>query len=265
MKSLYYFLTFYLLPIIFGCKQKSLLEIQDLKFANIEKNAIALNQIDTTYLISDFKLFGYGKTDTFGYNAYDLSGNLIMEWRNGGWGYDIEFTYDSNDLVIYKAYDTDFLRQFNITYKFISDSLLLYQYWSAGAPYCLFYFNEKGILVNSLQYTYDDGNGSSETRSVYNYDNSGKLIEKIDSGYDHRIYEMKFRRIFHGNEISSSNITKYFYTDKKLDSLITTYYIQDNPKNNYTSKTYFNESGLRYKTILMDTIITTYLHKSRGL
>ena len=247
-----------------GCKQKPLLEIQDLKFVNIDKNAIVLNQIDTTYLISDFKLYGYGRTDTFGYNVYDLRGNLIVEWRNnGGWGYNIDFSYDSNDLVIYKAYDTDFLRRFNITYKYIPDSLLLYQYWSDGDPYCLFYFNEKGILVNSLQFAYDDGNGS-ETRSVYNYDNSGKLIEKIDSGYDYRIYEMKFRRKIHGNEISSFNSTKYFYTGQKPDSLITTYYIQDNPKNNYTSKTYFNESGLRYKTILMDTIITTYLHKSRG-
>ncbi len=263
MKYLYYFLSFYLLPFIFGCKQKSLLEIQDLKFVNIEKNAIVLNQIDTTYLISDFKLYGYGKTDTFGYNVYNKRGNLITEWRYGFMGPPMStYLYDSNDLVVHKEYSTDYWLRFDVTYKFIPDSLLLYQYWSDGAPVSCFWFNEKGLLIRSKDNIH--GGWASEIISTFEYDDGNNLVRKVEKPNYRRVEELELRKNYFERGISSYDITEYFYNGQKLDSVITKYYIEDNPQNNYTSKTYFNESGLRYKTILMDTIITTYLHKSRS-
>lgn len=264
MKSHNFILIFCLIFSVSACKQKPLLSIQDLKFVNIDKNAISRNDIDTTYLISGHPFYNYGMGDTFGYNVYDVKGNLIREWQYGVMGPpNSRYLYDSIDLVIYKDYSTDFLARYDISYGYAQDSLLLYQYWSDGAPISLFYFNEKGLQINSIEYEHEDG-GSAETISEYEYDSYNRLIRKVEKLQSMTSEQLKLREEYYDKGINTHNITNYFYTGTKMDSLITTYYFQNSPENNYTSKTYYDMRGLRTETILKDTIKTIYLHKTRN-
>lgn len=266
MKSHNFILIFCLIFSAFGCKQKPLLTIQDLKFVNVDKNAISRNHIDTTYLISDYFRYNYGMGDTFGYNVYDVKGNLIKEWRYGFMGPpESVYLYDSNNLVIHKDYCTDYWARFDVTYKFVQDSLLLYQYWSDGYPMNLFWFNENGFLIKSLENMH--GGQASEINSTFEYDPDNKLIRKVENRNvrDYEVLELQLLSDRSSYGISTHYITHYFYTGSQMDSLITTYYFPNSPENNYSSRTYYDMRGLRTETILKDSIKTIYLHKTRDL
>lgn len=240
------------------------MKISDLKFGDIDKEPIAINNIDTTFLISDNEILNFGESDTFGYRTYDKEGNLLIERITKLGGHYVEYEYDSIGFVKYKNFSTDFSAKFWSTYKFITDSLMFYQYWTGSdTDTCVFKFNESGKVVQATEYANDDCARGAHTNTIYKYNDSGLLHEKTVYLLVPKEWEREYELIY-GEGLSTKNITNFFYTDKKLDSAITAFYFPKHENQNYNSKTYYNSNGLRNRTVERDSIITSYAYKARS-
>ena len=258
MKHYAFVLTLLLLSA--GCNNPPKLKITDLKFGGFEKEHISINKIDTIFLISGNVSMNLGESDTFGYNTYDKAGNLLIEWRRVFMGHDVEYDYDSNGLVKYKDYGTDFSAKFKPTYKFIADSLLLYQFWTGNDnDTCVFKFDKTGNLIAATEYANNDQGKGKHYKTMYEYNPSGQLIRKKVALIVKKEWLQKLE--LDGESISTENLTDFFYSGNKPDSAITTFYFPTNAKRNYTSKTFFNSMGIRDTTVTMDTIITRYAYR----
>jgi hypothetical protein len=247
-----------------GCKQNPTIRLSDLKFADIDKEYLTANKVDTTFLITNNEILNLGGSDTFGYRTYDKNGNLLIERIRQFGGHFVEYEYDSIGFVKYKNYDTDFSAKFKPTYKFLADSLLLYQFWTGNdTDTCIFKFDNSGKVVEAIEYANDDHGRGRHYKTVYEYYPSGLLLKKtvdlLVSMERQQRYELEY-----GTGLTTQNITTYFYTVNKLDSTVTTFYFPTHQNQNYNSKTYYNSSGLRNKTVDKDTIITHYDHRTRA-
>jgi hypothetical protein len=261
VRHLIFILTLHLLMI--GCKQSPTFKLVDLKFADFEKEQIAINNIDTTFLISDNQVLNLGESDTFGYWTYDKNGNLLTERMRMFGGHSVKYEYDSNGFVNFKKYVTDFSAIFKSTYKFLSDSLLLYQFWTGNdSDTCIFKFDKSGKIIEAIEYRNDDHGRGEHFKTVYEYNPSGQLLKKtivlLVSRENQNRYELEF-----GTGLSTKNITNYYYSVNKLDSTITTFYFPSQQNLNYNSKTFYYSNGLRNITVDRDTIITRYEHRKR--
>lgn len=261
MKQYIFITTFFLL--FFGCEHAPKIKLTDLKFADINKEYLCANQIETTYLISKNKSLNLGGSDTFGYLSYDKKGTLLNERIREFFGHHVAYEYDSIGFVKYKSYVTDFSAEFIPTYKFIADSLLLYQFWiGSDSDTCVFKFDNAGKVIEVIEYANDDHGKGRHFKTVYEYNTSGKLLKKtvnlLISMERQQIYELEYRK-----GLSTQNITNYFYSDNKLKLTVTIFYFPTYPNQNYKSKTYYNNLGLRDRTIEMDTIIIRYEHRTR--
>lgn len=246
-----------------GCKQNQTIKLTDLKFADINREYLAANNIDTTFLISSNHVLNLGESDTFGYRTYDKNGNLLIERIREFGGHLIEYEYDSIGFVKFKNFSTDFSAKFKPTYKFLTDSLLLYQFWTGSdTDTCFFKFDITGKIVEAIEYANDDKGRGFHYKTVYEYSPSGKLFKKSINFLINTEEQKRYKLMF-GKSISSQNITYYYYTNNKIDSTITMYYFPTDQNQNYNSKTYYNASGLKNKTVEKDTIITLYEHKTR--
>ena len=246
-----------------GCKQTLTIKLADLKFADIDKEHLAANKIDTTFLISKNEVLNLGESDTFGYRTYDKNGNLLIERIREFGGHFVEYEYDSIGFVKYKNFSTDFSAKFKPTYKFLADSLLLYQFWTGNdTDTCVFKFDNVGKVVEAIEYANDDHGKGRHYKTVYEYNTSGQILKKtvnlLVSQERQQRYELEY-----GTGLTTQNITDYFYSDNKLDSTVTTFYFPTHQYQNYHSKTYYNINGLMKRKVDMDTIITHYEHRAR--
>ncbi|MFZ4799067.1 MAG: hypothetical protein ACOYMA_16315 [Bacteroidia bacterium] len=178
-------------------------------------------------------------------------------------GHHVAYEYDSIGFVKYKRYVTDFSAQFIPTYKFIADSLLLYQFWIGNdSDTCVFKFDNAGKVIEAIEYANDDHGKGRHFKTVYEYNTSGKLLKKtvnlLISMDKQQIYELEYRK-----GLSTQNITNYFYFDNKLKLTVTTFYFPTYQNQNYKSKTYYNNLGLMERTVEKDTIIIHYEHRKR--
>ena len=161
-----------------GCKQIPTITLADLKFADIDKEFLSANKVDTTFLISNNVILNLGESDKFGYRTYDKNGNLLIENIRVLGGHFVLYNYDSIGFVKYKVYDTDFSAQFNPTYKFLADSLLLYQFWTGNdTDTCVFKFDNTGKVVEAIEYANDEHGRGRHYKTVYEYNPSGQLFK----------------------------------------------------------------------------------------
>ena len=243
-----------------ACKQTPGIKLTDLKFADFESEQIAINRIDSTFMIPENwglngDLRGSG---TSGHFTYDSSGRLLTETKNRYFGHHVEYSYDSIGLLKSKVFFTDFSARFEIKYIFLPDSLKLYQIWSGSADdTCVFKFNKKGWLIQSLQYKNDDSGKGELFLTDYEYLSSGQILRK-------RVEFMKTAIMEERNKLGifspDKNITHFYYSGKLLDSTITFYYYTNKPEINYSSKMYY-KNGLKEKEVDRDSFLTNFIHK----
>ncbi|MCX6351950.1 MAG: hypothetical protein NTX03_08815 [Bacteroidetes bacterium] len=268
-----YLSIFTLLLFVFSCHQSHKLKITDLKFADYEKDQIAANNIDTTWVIYKTKQFdlvsnSYHYGDTFGYNTYNISGNLLREFRHQLGGHVIEYDYDSIGFIKHKLIVTDYSENLKPTYKFIADSHLLtiaqgWGYKSLITDTSLFYYDKEGNLIKTLEYKNKEG--KFLYTSIHKYNQNGQLLKKVTTFiYDKNQIKYYFEMNIHEGIRAAPNkrIMNLFYTNNHLDSTIETTY-HPNPKYNFTTKTYYDKLGLRAKTVERDSVVMVYSHKRR--
>lgn len=244
------------------------MKIEDLKFSDIEQQAIAKNGIKKTYLVSASNIKPYRKHDTIGVVKYNENGNILGKTIKGVFGTRIEYKYDSLNIEVGKKYSTDFATEFNFDYEFIPDSLILYKRYknpihkniNGNNPRISgkFKFNKLGFLIEKSAYQNNDLGAGGRWTTQYKYDSLNKL--KSEKTYVNLSKVIDTATKWH---MPFSRKTMYFYTGKKIDSARTTYfYLNDQGlKGNYHKITLYNKDGLVKKTILSDTIITFYHHE----
>ena len=165
-----------------------------------------------------------------------------------------------------KLSSTDYSSTARSSYEFFPDSLLFKQYWKDGdgRNTCTFRFNEKGLLIESVEYSNEQSSPYYHFKTLYEYNSKGQCIRKIVSTVSE--YYEKWLRAHEkelGSRLSRGYTMELFYTGDKLDSTVKKYYFPTYPKQEYTSKTYYDERGLKYKTVDKDTLVTRYIHVRR--
>jgi hypothetical protein len=255
MRSYIFFIT--ILLVTAGCKQNPKLNLSDLKFPDAERDMLAANSIDTSYLISINRLLNNGISDTLGYYVFDKAGRMIYASFPNFFGYYITNKYDSLGFIKRKEYDTDFRLIFDVTYKFFPDSLRLYQYWSGDAEdTCMFRFNTKGQLIESIESGHDQEIGN-HFKTAYTYDQNEKLQKKtID-------YIIPEKRKNDEEPDLIQTVVSIFHSGNKTDSTIIRYNYNKQERSYTTKMIYDSNTGLPLKKIMMDSLITTYIHKKR--
>src|SRR5687767_12707029 len=102
--------VFGILVLGLSCSTKETLNVDDLKFPDFERQAIANSSIDTTFLISTNWSFRNGR-DTIGMVCYDASGRIIADYSNK-WD-SFKYSYDSLGFPQYRYY-----RDFDVRLEF---------------------------------------------------------------------------------------------------------------------------------------------------
>ena len=255
-----YILILLSLVIAISCNQPTPIKLMDLKFGDFQKDKIAANNIDTVFLISKNKTLNLGMSDTIGYNTYDDFGNLLIEIRNIYGGHYIRYKYDSIGLMKFEDYSTDFSEKFQFSYKFIPDSMKLFQFRTSDrTDTCIFRFDNKGFLSEIIGY---DNSSRGLLKTNYEYNSDNLLLKKTELHIITKS-QLKSYEMVNNSSLSTKQITNFFYTKGSLDSTITIFYYRTNPNHNDISKTFYDNNGLRKKTICNDSLITTYIYKKR--
>lgn len=235
--------------------------MSELDFLDFNQKSVLKNNIKKTLLISGFDTAIYKKNDTIEIIEYNRSGNIKNVWRKS-FMYDIneEYEYDSLNLEKQKIFFSDFKAIFNFRYEFDSDSLILYKYYTETSngiskqdiskPAAIFKFKKDGKISESFQYQNNDYGKGKKLTTKYNYDT---ILNSLSS--KEILYESS------DNENLSLN-SKYHYSNKKLDSTLTTFswIDRENKKQSYSRKVIFDQNELALKAITMDSLITHYIH-----
>lgn len=254
-----------LISSLFSCYKNKSLEISELDFSDVDQKSVLKNSIKKTFLISGNDSWHYKKSDTIGIYEYDQKGNTKNVWRKAPlFSHEEEYIYDSLNLAVRKIFSTDFIATFNFRYEFDADSLILYQYYTKPTtdiadedftkPAGTFKFTKNGVIAKSSQYQNNDQGKDEKFITTYTYDSLSLLATK----------EIKFGlRILNDSTYwKQKNLTKYYYSDKKIDSSVTLFNWLDHNKvsQQYSSKTIYDENGLRVMNVLMDSLFTYYRH-----
>jgi hypothetical protein len=162
------------------------------------------------------------------------------------------------------SYFTDCTARYKMSYRFVEDSLMLYQFWP-GLPLdtCIFKFDKTGRILESIEYLFNEDSHGSPYKIVYDYSPSGQIIRKSRDLLVSREFQEMYESEL-GKGLSMGNTTHYFYTGDRLDSSITEFIYPTYPNENYSSKMYYGDNGLRKKTVKQDTLLIYYEHKTRA-
>ncbi len=249
---------------LFSCNDNTL-KISELDFLDFNQAIILKNDIKKTFLISGFDTALYKKNDTIEIIEYDRSGNIKNVWRKY-FMYSIneKYEYDSLNLEKQKIFLTDFKAIFNFRYEFDNDSLILYKYYTEPSigiskqdiskPAAIFKFNNDGKILESSQYQNNDYGKGKKLTTKYDFDTKLNLLSSKEILYEPSDNE--------DSSFTSNEKTDYYYSDKKLDSTLSTFswIDRENQKQSYSRKVIFNKNGLALKTITMDSLIVYYKH-----
>ncbi|MCF2875499.1 MULTISPECIES: hypothetical protein [unclassified Tenacibaculum] len=255
------------ISLFWNCQKGGRLKIEDLKFSNLDQQAVLKNSIKKTYLISGFESGRYKEQDTIGILKYNQNGGLMEKKMKGLFGSQTLYKYDSLNLVSSKEYSTDFVAEFKFNYEFNSDSLILYKKYKDPKHENLngekpivsgkFKFNKLGFLIESSDYQNNDLGAGAKFVTKYGYDSLNQLRSKrvfvdLSKVIDTTATWHSFYR----------SVTAFYYTNKKIDSSITIYDTGVREKRKrYDNKTVYDKNGLIEKTILSDSIVTLYKHE----
>jgi len=238
--------------------KNSLLKLSDLQFADFEKDSIAANNIDTTFLIFKSNTRQYKFNDVLGYDVYDSSGRLKVNCKFLYERYIRCYDYDSNSLSIHKYYGAEFSDDNYMTYKFLPDIHILEQFRKGDFEDTAFYkFDAKGRIIKSLE----QDERKKKKFTIYEYNQLGQLARRTITFLVSKSWLMEEE--IKGAYFPITNITDFFYTGTHLDSTITKYLNKSRPERNYFSRTYYDNRGLKTKTIEFDKLIIVYNHKIR--
>lgn len=268
--------------IMCACSGKSDLNVSDLKFADYEREAIALNHVDTTFLIakSPFLKVGSGQLvsdydgDTVrffnwkfadvGFVVYDSAGRMVSNHTDRWKTY--WFEYDSAGIMHYvKFRDWDVVPKYSSSYKFYPDSLVLHQQWndqgwkgSGPRPHHVstFRFNAYGQIIS--EFNNDNGNMGNIKRATYktfDYENSQLK----------RIHE----KCFINDSLDYAKDTELFFSDSRLDSAVaiisaSVSLIGEKVTGTYKMTTVYDSTGLKQRSVMMDSVVLFYRHTRRG-
>lgn len=259
MKRTLIAIVLFLLTIFNSCNNESKLSIKDLTFGNPERSFIVSNKIDTVLVLRTQNTWKGIEIDTFGFRIYDSTGKLKREVFNIFFGHFLSFTYDSNGLMNYSDYSTDFSLEHRYQNTFYPDSQLLRYVTHDDTFYS--HFDAKGRIIHSnfIDYEFKELGDRSRCDITYSY-NEGRLetVEKRTTGwYLEKLLTLEKKL---GQAVCKGTMTDYFYSNKILDSMIVMHDFGKENNQNYLSKTYYNSKGLREKTIQNDSLTFHYLY-----
>ena len=189
--------------IISSCNNQTEVRLIDLKFPSPDKDGVLTNLVDSTILVSEYN----SRKDTIGLITYDSVGHILYDGRQ----YDTyKYQYDSFGLVQRRWWrDWDVYLEFEASYDYYPDSLLLVQHWTGDYPYTTrFKFDSNGYLIEES--TDDPGNRMHVRRgiTIYEYNNDHELVNKKET----ILYESRV--------VEQTNMS-VFYTNRKIDSIVT--------------------------------------------
>jgi hypothetical protein len=232
-----------------SCSTRQPPSIGDLKFNDFERQAIAKNSVDTTFLIATNWSLRDG-TDTIGAVCYDKTGRVIADYSNKWESF--KYSYDSLGFPKYRYYrDFDVPLEFKPTYSFNADSLILHQKWTGDYTYtCKYFFNSEGFLLQILSDDSDNRSGKRLVTTTYGYGQDKKLLKETEI-------------IKKDDKLEQEKVTTFFYsTDNVLDSTHSEINSADEGK--FEVVTYYDEQGLKVKTIKQDSLEVRYIHHIRS-
>lgn len=243
-----------------GCKKVHTLTVADLKFADYEKAFIAKNGVDTTY---EFYTFGNDTNVLGSITNYDTLGRIARQKIVCFMPPTFTYTYDSLGLVIKLRTVSDFGMTDLFTYKFKPDSFKLERFGNNGREaFQVFYFDstyreiKRITKASPVQY---------ETTFEYGADNKIHIINSVIVGKPEDIIKHRMNvsltstlPYIHFKE----GITVLYYTNGVIDSAITKGVSSSGQ--NTTTKTYYNQKGLKTSLITSDRVIVTYKHILRN-
>lgn len=266
---------------ISGCSTKRDLTVSDLMFADYEREAIALNNVDTIFrvakspflkvgsaqLLSDYDVdtaqFSTWKFEDVGFETYDSKGRMVCNQTDRWKSY--WFDYDSAGVMhCMKFRDWDVVPRYGSSYEFYPDSLVLHQQWYEQArdnngpiPHhvSIFRFNGQGQLIAA----FDNDSGTMdnikrETYKTFDYENSRLK----------RIHE----KCFVNDAIDYAKDTELYFSNTKLDSTVaitrsSAVRLGEKVTGTYKMTTVYDSTGLKQRSTLMDSVVIFYRHTKR--
>ena len=240
------------------------LKITDLKFGDFEREQIVKNRVDTMYILANNDL-NLISADTIGYETFDAAGDLLSQKQLINQHNVAICDYDSVGLLKHKTYDTNFKGQYDLSYKFDSNTQLLYQVWAGKAKdTSLFKFDAKGNLLEAIDCGDVDSGREFHYKTIYVYNSAGLLVQKKrDLLVPTELLSFLEKDL--GTVICDEDTTDYYYEHNRLTTSVTTFNYPNEPKLNYSSKTYYNDKGLREITVSNGHVVTRYAYSSREL
>jgi hypothetical protein len=262
-----------ILLILSGCNHKDI-KVRDLDFADYERESVQLNKVDTTYFIGKNPRikWNYGelvssyasrttlnnwKFEDVGYVTYDSLGRLTSD--NAKRYKDYEYSYDTSGVLNYVIFrDWDVRPKYNSTYRFYTDSLVMYQNWNhqgwqKSRPFhshtSIFRFNNQGQVIHEF---------------TDNTDNTGGIIKRTYKKFDYSNSQLKFKeeKVFIDDTLDYQQNMELFYSKTGiLDSTVSKVFSKDDGL--YKMVTFYDDKGLKSKSVLMDTIFILYRHIKR--
>jgi hypothetical protein len=232
-----------------SCTTREDVNVGDLKFVDFERQAIANHSVDTTFLIStNWSL--RDDRDTIGAVCYDTTGRVIADYSNKWESF--KYSYDSLGFPQYRYYrDFDVRLEFKPTYSFNADSIILYQTWTGDYTYtCKYFFDSEGHLLKILSNDPDNISGKRLVTTTYKYGQDKKIIEETEI-------------IIKDENFQQQKVTSFFYSsDNVIDS--THSEINSADKGKFKIVTYYDDEGLKLKTIKQDSLEIKYVHHKRS-
>lgn len=233
----------------FSCSTRQPMGIGDLKFCDFERQAIAKGSVDTTFLVSTNWSLRDGR-DTIGAICYDTTGRVLADYSNKWESF--KYSYGSMGFPRYRYYrDFDIRLEFKPTYSFKPDSMILYQTWTGQYTYtCKYFFDSEGRLLKILNDDPDNRSGKRSVTTTYRYNQEKKLIQETEI-------------IKRDDKLEQEKVTSFFYsTDNVVDSTRSDVNSADEGK--FKVVTYYDDQGLKLKTIKQDSLEIRYVHHKRS-
>ncbi len=260
------FLLFFLL--LFSCKQDNKVSYRLMNIGDISyQNAIKENKIEKVYFYRKRKTKLFFEKDTFGEIAFNVEGNPIKSSYGYVMGYDDIFEYYNQNLPSKKEHRTDAYFKYDYKYNLGANSNKVYQYWiikPLDQPEFIidtfwYEFNRSGQLNKSRTNIKRMLNNRIKYFSEYNYNTIGLLQTRIDN-IDTTYHNFYFRPY---SQIPTRIVTHYYYSNNSIDSTIEVYNIREDATNYTETEVTYYQNMLPIKTILNDTIVTSYFYKKR--
>jgi YD repeat-containing protein len=240
--------VFAILLLGLSCSARGPVNVNALKFPDFERQAIAKNSVDTTFLIStNWSL--RNSSDTIGAVCYDTAGRIIADYSNKWESF--KYSYDSLGFPQYRYYrDFDVPLEFKPMYSFKSDSMILYQTWTGDYTYtCKFFFDSEGNLLKTLNDDPDNKSGNRAVTTTYTYSQDNKLIKETEI-------------IKKDDKLEQHKVTSFFYSKNNVADFTRSEISAD--EGNFKVVTYYDDRGLKVKTIKQDSLEIRYIHHRRS-